>query len=142
LVIPAAGQSITEKKADSIKNEVESVFNEMLIYAERLDYSKLSVGVDDKHSAGFIVNGKYYSQYSSVIDDMKLSAQGINRQDISIKEKKTTVLSDHIVLMTVSGTAKIFLNDDREIVANFHWSIIYEKADNIWKVIHSHQSIA
>jgi hypothetical protein len=139
-LLPAHSQSLTGKKAELFKNEVESVFNEMLVYAERLDYAKLSLGVDDKHSAGFIVNGKYYPQYSSVIDDMKLSAQGIGRQDISIKEKKSTVLSDQIVLMTVSGTSKVILNDDREIVVNFHWSIVYEKVDNIWKVIHSHQS--
>ena len=140
LVLPADAQTLTEKKVESIKNEVETVFKEMLIYAERLDYSKLSIGVDDKHSAGFIINGKYYSQYTSVIDDMKLSAQGISRQDISIKEKKTTVLSDQFVLMTVSGTSKALLNDAREIVVNFHWSIMYEKIDNNWKVIHSHQS--
>ena len=140
LAIPAEAQSLTGQKAESIKNEVEALFKEMLINAEKLDYSKLSMGVDDKHSAGFIVNGKYYSKYSSVIDDMESGAQGISRQDISIKEKKTTVLSDQIVLMTVSGTSRATLNDDQEIVVNFHWSIVYEKIDNYWKVIHSHQS--
>jgi hypothetical protein len=140
LAIPAEAQSLTGQKAESIKNEVEALFKEMLINAENLDYSKLSMGVDDKHSAGFIVNGKYYSKYSPVIDDMKSGAQGISRQDISIKEKKTTVLSDQIVLMTVSGTSRATLNDNQEIVVNFHWSIVYEKIDKNWKVIHTHQS--
>jgi len=140
LSIPAEAQSLNGQKAESIKNEVEALFKEMLIYAEKLDYDKLSTGVDDKHSAGFIVNGKYYSKYSYVIDDMKSGAQGISRQDISIKEKKTTVLSDQIVLMTVTGTSRATLNDDQEIVVNFYWSLVYEKIDSYWKVIHTHQS--
>ena len=133
-------QSLTEQQAKLLKNEVDAIFQEMLISAEKLDYDKLSTGVDDKHRAGFITNGKYYSQYSLLIDEMKLNAQGVGQQDISIKEKKITVLSDKIVLMTVSGVSMADLPDGREITVNFHWSIVFEKIKNSWKVIHSHQS--
>ena len=136
----AEAQNLTDKKVESIKTEVETFFQEMLNHGERLDYSKLTLGVDDKKSAGFITNGKYYSQYSSLIDDMKLNAQGVDRQDFSIKEKKTTVLSENIVLMTVSGTAKAILTDTREITIGIHWSFVFEKINDSWKVIHSHQS--
>lgn len=133
-------QTQTGQQFQSIKLEVEAIFQEMLISAEKLDYDKLSSGVDDSRNAGFIVNGKYYSRYSLLIDDLKLSAQGIGKQDISIKEKKTTVLSDKIVLMTVSGVSKATLPDSREITARFNWSFVFEKISNNWKVIYSHQS--
>lgn len=72
---------------------------------------------------------------------MKLSSQGVNKQDISIKDQKVTVLSDKIALLTVSGVSKANLTDGRVFSSNFHWSFVYEKIANNWKVIHSHQSL-
>lgn len=136
----SVGQTLSKSQTESIKNQVDSIFQKMLVLAEKLEFDELSSGVDDTHGAGFITNGKYYSEYSSLIDDVKLNAQGISQQHISIKEKKITVLSKDIVLMTATGVAKAYINDGRELAANFHWSFVYEKIDNKWKVIYSHQS--
>lgn len=134
------GQTLSDRQTELIKNQVDSMFQKMLVLAEKLEFNKLSSGVNDTRKAGFITNGKYYARYSSLIEDVKNNAQGISKQDISIKEKKITVLSDKIVLMTASGVAKAKLDDGREIAADFHWSFVYEKIDNDWKVIYSHQS--
>lgn len=141
-LLQAKSQSLTEQQKELIKNEVNEVFTEMLVFAEKLDYDKLSFGVDDKHEAGFITNKKYYSRYASLIDDMKLGARGVSGQEISIKQKKLTVLSDKIVLLTASGLSKAKLDDGRDFTVDFHWSFIFEKIDNKWKVIYSHQSSA
>lgn len=141
-ITPVNAQKLTGGKTESIKNEVETFFREMLVYAEQLDYDKLNSGVDDRYNAGFITNGKYYPQYTSVISDMRENARDVSRQDFSIKEKKISVLSDKIVLMTVAGESAITLSDDRKISVSFHWSFVFEKTGNNWKVIHSHQSRA
>ncbi len=134
------GQTLSERQTELIKNQVDSIFKKMVVFAEKLDFDKLSSGVDDTHRAGFISNNKYYSDYLTLINDVKLNAQGINNQDISIQEKKITVLSDKIVLLTASGVSKAYINDGREVAVNFHWSFIYERINNNWKVIYSHQS--
>ena len=134
------GQTISKKQTELIKNQVDSVFQKMVVYAEKLDFEKLSLGVDDTYNTGCISNNKYYSRYASLIEDTKLTALGISKQDISIKEKKITVLSEKIVILTATGTAKSYIDDGREILINFHWSFVYEKIDNNWKVIQSHQS--
>ncbi|MGE0019619.1 MAG: nuclear transport factor 2 family protein [Draconibacterium sp.] len=139
-VTQAEGQTLSNRQTEQIKNQVDSVFQKMIVLAENLEFNKLSSGVHDTREAGFITNGKYYARYSSLIEDVKNNAQGISHQDISIKEKKITVLSDKIVLMTASGVAKANLNDGRVIAADFQWSFVYEKIDNEWKVIYSHQS--
>lgn len=141
-VAQAEGQTLSKRQTDLIETQVDSMFQEMIVFAEKLEFNKLSLGVNDTHRAGFITNSKYYAHYSTLLDEIKINAQGISRQDISIEEKKITVLSDKIVLMTVAGLAKAHINDGREIAANFYWSFVYEKFDNNWKVIHSHQSIA
>ena len=139
-ITQAEGQTLSNRQTELIKNQVDSMFQKMLVLAEKLEFNKLSSGVNDTREAGFITNGKYYARYSSLIEDVKNNAQGISKQDISIKEKKITVLSDKIVLMTASGVAKAKLDDGREIAADLHWSFVYEKIDNDWKVIYSHQS--
>lgn len=134
------GQTISKGQADLIANQVDSLFQSMVVLAEKLDFNKLSSGVEDTHKAGFITNGKYFDDYNTLIAEVKLNARGISHQDISIKEKKITVLSDKIVLLTASGVSSAKINDGRVIMANFHWSFIYEKIGNDWKVIWSHQS--
>jgi hypothetical protein len=141
LMTQAEGQTISAKQSELIKNQVDSIFKTMVVFAEKLDFNKLSSGVNDSHGAGFITNSKYYADFASLIENVKSNAQGISKQDISIKEKKITVLSDKIVLLTASGTSKAFINDGREISIDFHWSFVYEKIHNNWKVIHSHQSV-
>ncbi len=140
-IAQSKGQTLSKRQTEVIQNQVDSVFQKMVVLAEKLDFDKLSSGVNDSHKAGFISNDKYYANYSSLIEDVKNNARGISKQDISIKEKKITVLSDKIVLMTASGVAKAFLDDGRELAADFHWSFVYEKMDKEWKVIYSHQSI-
>ena len=135
-----AAQNLTTIETVSIKNEVEHIFKKMLTFAEKLDYDALSFGVDDTQKAGFISNKKYYTKYATLIEELKPIVQGVDKQNISITKKKTTVLSNKIVLMTVSGISNANLSDGRKIAANFHWSFVYEKINNQWKVIHSHQS--
>ena len=139
-ITQAEGQTLSNQQTERIKNQVDSMFQKMLVFAEKLDFNAISSGVSDKHAAGFIANDKYYARYSSLIEEMKTNTRGISRQDISIREKKITVLSDKIVLLTASGLAKAILDDGREIAADFHWSFVFEKMDNDWKVIFSHQS--
>lgn len=137
----STGQTLTKKQTEQIKNQVDSVFQKMVLLAEKLDFNQLSSGVDDTREAGFITNGKYYAHYATLIEDVKSNARGLSRQNISVKEKKISVLSDKLTLMTVSGVSKAILDDGREISADFHWSFVYEKIHNSWKVIYSHQSI-
>jgi len=105
-----------------------------------VDYDKISLGVDDRYNAGFIVNNSYYSKYDSMIDILKANLRSGTKQTITIQNKKITVLSKSIVLLTASGNANVDLNNGQTFNVNFLWSIVYEKFNNDWKVIQSHQS--
>lgn len=133
-------QSISPNQTELIKKQVDSIFLDMVNSAEKLDFKKLNSGVDDTQKAGFISNGKYYASYSVLAEETKSLAQGISGQNISFNDKKVTVLSDKIVLVTASGVSKVDLDDGRELVVNILWSFLYEKIDSNWKVIYSHQS--
>ncbi len=134
------GQTLPKNQSEIIKNQVDSVFSEMVSSAEKLDIKGLNSGVNDAHTAGFISNGKYYTSYAALAEETESLVRGISKQNISFKDKMITVLSDNIVLVTTSGVSRAYLDDGRELVVNFQWSFLYEKIDNNWKVIHSHQS--
>ncbi|MBK7131625.1 MAG: nuclear transport factor 2 family protein [Bacteroidales bacterium] len=61
---------------------------------------------------------------------------------MTFQSKKITVLSERIVLVTASGNANVELNTGQTFNVTFFWSFVYEKINNDWKVIQSHQSQA
>ena len=134
------GQNLPDKKKTAIEKQVASIFHEMIKAAENLDYDKLNQGVDDRHNAGFITNGLYFERYDSLHNIMKTRSRGVTRQRIMIQKEKITVLSDNIVLLTASGDAEIDVSSGDSFNVKFFWSFVYEKINNNWKVIYSHQS--
>jgi len=134
------GQEVSGKKKSIIEKQVDLIFHEMIQAAEDIDYDKLNQGVDDRYNAGFIVNGIYFTRYDSLHNLMKSRYQGVSRQHLAIQKQKITVLSDKIVLLTATGDAKVELSSGNILNVKFFWSFVYEKIDNTWKVIYSHQS--
>lgn len=135
-------QKLTDIQKSNIEKQVDSIFLDMVKAAENVDYDKISVGVDDKYNAGFIVDNSYFSKYDSMIGILKANLRSGTKQIITIQNKKITVLSENIVLLTASGNAKVVLNTGQSFSVNFFWSLVYEKFNNDWKVIQSHQSQA
>ncbi len=135
-------QKLTDTQKSKIEKQVDSIFLDMVKAAENVDYDKISVGVEDKHNAGFIVDNSYYSKYDSMIGILKANLLSGTKQIITIQNKKITVLSESIVLLTASGNATVELNTGQSFNVTFFWSLVYEKFNNDWKIIQSHQSQA
>lgn len=138
----AKAQRLSDSKKSSIEKEIDAVFNTAVAAAEQMDIEKLNKTVDDRHRAGFITNGNYYPEFDVLMNNFKSRAQNVNGQKITVKTKKITVLSDDIALLTASGETLIDLASQEPITAHFFWSFVYQKIDNEWKVIQSHQSNA
>ena len=136
------GQNLTNQQKSEIEKQVNSTFQGMVKVAENLDYDKISTGVDDKYNAGFIVNNSYFEKYDALITVLKANLQTGTKQRITIQNKKITVLSDSIALLTASGDSNVELNSGQSFNVKFLWSFVFEKSNNDWKVIQSHQSKA
>jgi hypothetical protein len=134
------GQGLTALEKSKIERQVDSVFLSMVKAAENVNYDIISLGVDDRYKAGFIINNSYYSEYDSMIDILKSNSLNGTKQTITFHNKKITILSEDIVLLTASGKADVDLGTGQSFNANFFWSLVYMKINNVWKVIQSHQS--
>jgi len=135
------GQNLTMLQKSKIEKQVDSIFITMVKAAEKVDYDKISTGVDDRYNAGFIVNNTYFTKYDSLINILKSNIRSGATQRITIQHKKITVLSNDIVLLTASGDSSIESNTGQPLNIKFLWSFVYEKINNDWKVIQSHQSL-
>jgi len=140
--VSTIGQNLTIPQKLKIEKQVDSIFNVMVKAAEKVDYNKISMGVDDRYSAGFLVNNVYYPTYESLINMLKSNMRSGAKQSITIQNKKITVLTDNIVLLTASGESKVESSTGQSLTIEFLWSFVYEKINNNWKVIQSHQSLA
>lgn len=136
----SSGQNISPQQKMRIEQQIDSIFHDNIKAAERLDYDKLTLSVDDKHRAGFISNGTYYPEYDSLIHIVKERSLRIAKQTITIRNEKITVLSDRIVLLTATGETNVEVVNSSAFSAKFFWTFVYEKSGNGWKVIQSHQS--
>ena len=134
------GQPLSPESITSIEYEIDATFQKMVALAEKLDYDAMNQGVNDRHKAGFLVNGNYYADYTTLISAVKLGAQNVSKQKLLLKDKKITVLNEQVALLTASGTSQVNLYDGREFTGDFYWSFVYEKINGEWKVIQSHQS--
>jgi hypothetical protein len=135
-----SGQTLSNQQRSMIEQQVDSVFHTMINSAENLEFDKLSKGVDDKYNAGFIAYGSYYAQYDSLINYVKTRSMSILKQSLTLQKEKVTVLYENIVLVTAFGDAKIDVSSGNSFTTKFYWSFVYEKINNVWKVIQSHQS--
>jgi hypothetical protein len=140
LIETTCGQTLSNNQKLTIEKQVDSIFHVMVKAAESLDFNKLNSGVDDRFHAGFIANGVYYSEYDSLINYVKTRSAGILNQQLTLQKEKVTLLSENIVLLMACGDAKVETNSGNFFTSKFYWSFVYEKINNIWKVVQSHQS--
>lgn len=136
------GQNISSQQKAAIEKQVDAVFHQMIKIAENIDYDKLAQGVDDENNAGFIINGGYFTRFDSLVTTLKARSQGATKQTITLQKEKITVLSESIVLLTAFGESKIEISPENVFTIKFYWSFVYEKINNAWKVVQSHQSSA
>jgi hypothetical protein len=134
------GQTVTGKSNPGIEKEIDAAFLNSIKAAESLDVPKLVNCVDDSQHAGFITNGNYYSDFDDIANILKSREPGSVKQNITVIMKKITLLAENIALVTATGTSKIEVNGGNPFNSNFFWTFVYEKINNEWKVIQSHQS--
>ena len=75
-----------------------------------------------------------------MIADIKAKNPGTLKQKITVRKKKITVLSENIALLSAYGDTKVIVDANNAFTFNLFWTFVFEKTDNKWKVILSHQS--
>ena len=133
-------QNTGSQNDEKVMEEIDSLFNISLKAAEDLDINRLSVNVNDQYKTGFITNGLYYLTFDTLIKDFENNSRRIDGQNIHINEKKISLLSKDVAVVTVNGSAESFLSDGTSFSSGFNWTLIYKKTNGKWMIVHTHQS--
>ncbi|WP_299550458.1 nuclear transport factor 2 family protein [Seonamhaeicola sp.] len=137
---PSYSQNLSDTTIKSIKTEIYKTFNKSIEAGETLDVDGIESNIDDSLKSGFIDNGQYFETFDELMVGFKQGIQGLESQDMTVTNKKITVLSESKVLLTTSGTYAAKVVDGRVLKGKFAWSFVYSKINGKWKVIHSHMS--
>lgn len=133
-------QGLTNKQKEKISSEITTLFEKSVKAGERFDIKEMTSNVDDSLRAGFIDNGYFFNSFEEVMKGFKERIKGCKSQKTNISNKKITVLSDNVVLLTTSGDYLVALEDGRTLTDRFAWTFVYSKINDTWKVVHSHMS--
>ena len=133
-------QNISSLQKTLFERQIDSVFHCMINAADKLEYDKLAQGVNDKYNAGFILNSLYFDSFDSLINFVKTRSQGVRSQNIKVQKEKITLLSENIALLTAFGDSKTEVSSGEPFTVQFFWTFVYQKINNEWKVVQSHQS--
>ena len=139
-MISVNGQILTGTSNLSIEKEIDAAFLTAIQAAESFDVPRLINCVDDRYRAGFISNEVYFPTFDSLAVIMKARTPASVKQHITIQKKKISVISVNVALVSATGVALIESAGTAPFSINFYWTFVYQKINNEWKVIQSHQS--
>lgn len=134
----AYSQELTIEQKEKITSEIVTAFENSINAAENLDAKLLADCVDDSFQSGFIINGRFFPLFKGVMDDFNGKAIGCKSQELTVINKKITVLGENTALLTTSGDYSLYLEDGRTLTGKFAWTIVYSKINGQWKIVHSH----
>jgi len=135
-----ANGELTNTEKENIITEINAIFEKSIKASEKLDITGITENVDDTLRTGFIDNGVYFNSFDILMEGFKEAVKGIESQRMIIVDKKTTVLSCDVVLLTTSGNYETKIEDGRILKGKFAWSFLYAKINDEWKIVHSHMS--
>jgi len=133
-------QDLKSSTINKIEKEISKIFEKSIEAGEKLDITEISENINDTLKAGFIDNGLYFKSFDDLMVGFKKRINGLENQTMTIVSKKTTVLSENIVLLTANGNFSAKRTDGRVFKGKFAWTFVYSKLNGSWKVIHSHMS--
>ena len=133
-------EGLTSSQKEKISSEISMLFEKSIKAGESFDIDGITGNVNDTLKAGFIDNGLFFNAFDELMTGFKEGIKGFRSQKMNITNKRITILSDNVVLVTASGNYTVTLEDGRTLSGRFAWTFVYSKINDKWKVIHSHMS--
>lgn len=133
-------QDLSNDLITKIENEIAQRFDISIKAGEKLDITGISENIDDTLKTGFIDNGFYFKTFEELMIGFNAGIKGLESQEMNVKTKKITVLSEKEALLTAHGSYSAKVVDGRLLTGKFAWTFVYSKMNGNWKVIHTHMS--
>lgn len=126
---------------ESAEAAIRAVQLEMRAAAGRLDAEALYARVLDTETPPIIENGRLQPTRASALRNTAQGFRAFTRISYDYADEHLTMLSPTTALWVARGRAEATLTDGREIDAPFAETIVFERRDGRWMVLHAHRSV-
>jgi uncharacterized protein (TIGR02246 family) len=130
----------TSPTAADAKAEVIAAFQASVAAAEALDVDSL-VGVLAENDHGALaINGRLILTRREAIENTRANFRGIRKIKYDISPPQVTLLAADAALLVANGTVTVETEAGQTFTRAFAHTIVYQRHDGAWQVLHSHQS--
>lgn len=135
--LPATPPSPAQESAEAAIRAVQA---QMRAAANRLDAEALYAFVLDTDVPPIIENGKLQPTRASALQSTARGFRAFASVSYAYTREHVTLLSPTAALWVGEGRATATLTDGRQVTAPFAETIVLERRDGAWKVLHAHRS--
>jgi predicted transposase YbfD/YdcC len=132
---------ITEDKITQIKKEIKTIANKITEHSEKAQLdSFLSYYENSKGFTHISMDGKIrnYNEFRKICTEYYSQ---LKSQEVKTIQEQFQVINQTLVIASWNGDIVAqFKNNDVMNMKNYSITYIYEKIDDNWKIIHSHES--
>lgn len=132
---------LTTDQEQAIIKELKSKVDLIVEGINKLDADLALTDMDGKHFYRFINNGYIVDDYESTYMILKNNYAGLKELKLTITDESYTVLSPNSALHSARFMEEFSDVSDNKFSFKGAWTAVFQKIDQVWKVVHVHQSV-
>ena len=135
----SGSQELSESDLNQIESEILQVMDTVLAAAGRADAESMFRVIAEEGT--LIRNGELYLSKKDAFHFYQQAYQRVEKVEYRFDHRKILVLSKEAVLLILNGESILTTVDNRIFKTPFAQTMVFERARNDWKVLHTHVSV-
>lgn len=140
LAASAPRSELSEQDCAEIEKAVLATNLEMEQAAEAANADRLFEFVLENDKGPIIQNGRLFATRAEALEQGKTNLRGIYKVKYTWRQQYVTVLSPTLAVLTAEGESSVTTDQWETFTNPFAQTVIFERKDGKWRVLHAHQS--
>jgi hypothetical protein len=130
----------TATTAADAKAEVIAAYHASVAAAEALEVDTLVGALAENNQGALAINGRIILTRREAIDNTRANFRGIRKIKYDLGPLHVTLLASDAALLVANGSVMVETESGQTFTRTFAHTVVYQRRDGLWQVLHSHQS--
>jgi uncharacterized protein (TIGR02246 family) len=135
----AAG-STAATSPTAIKADVIAAYRASATAAEALDVDTLVGALAENEEGALVINGRLILTRQEAVATTRANFRGLRKIKYDLGPQHVTLLAPDTALLVATGTVTGEAESGQTFTRAFAHTVVYQRRDGVWRVLHSHQS--
>lgn len=122
------------------KADVIAAYRASAVAAEALDVDTLVGALAENDQGALAINGQLVLTRAEAVATTRANFQGLRKIKYDLGPQHVTLLAPDTALLVATGTVTGEAESGRTFTRSFVHTVVYQRRDGVWRVLHSHQS--